>query len=310
MKGRRRILLILAACAVVALVAAVFWPKEREPVYQGKKLSEWLAMYCVSTDSQVPDKEAEEAILGIGTNALPVLVKWIAREPPDWKKGLVDELEHLNKRRLWQRIWYPALSDMELQREATYGFRALGGKAKGAAKNLLGNISRQRQWSWSAFHSIEALGFLGNDGVTALVSIATNRSFGAGLRVHAMDRLARMSPADSTEEWVVPILVGCLNDPATGSLAAKALGSFGLRADLCVPALVSCSGSTKAPLRLEAVRALGRFGGQAREAVPALVNALNDSGFINGPPAEFVAWEATNALRKIAPEVLENRGVK
>jgi len=113
MKGRRRILLILAACAVVALLAAVFWPKEREPVYQGKKLSEWLARYCVSTDSQVPDRKAEEAILGIGTNALPVLVKWIAREPPDWKKGLVDELERSNKGRLWQRIWYPALSDME-----------------------------------------------------------------------------------------------------------------------------------------------------------------------------------------------------
>jgi len=38
------VLVVLGACvAVVAVVA--FWPEQKEPEYQGKKLSEWLAVY-------------------------------------------------------------------------------------------------------------------------------------------------------------------------------------------------------------------------------------------------------------------------
>jgi hypothetical protein len=41
-KRERRIFLVLLACGVVAVVVALVWPREREPEYQGTKLSEWL----------------------------------------------------------------------------------------------------------------------------------------------------------------------------------------------------------------------------------------------------------------------------
>jgi len=53
-------------------------------------------------------------------------------------------------------------------------------------------------------------------------------------------------------------------------------------------------------VRRNAIRALGNFGAVATNAISALSHALDDS-------AEAVRKEATNALQKIAPEMLTNR---
>src|SRR4051812_26853176 len=39
---RRRVLIIAACIFVAAVLTVVLWPREREPKYQGKKLSEWI----------------------------------------------------------------------------------------------------------------------------------------------------------------------------------------------------------------------------------------------------------------------------
>jgi len=38
---------ILMACAIAGGVVVAVWPREREPVYQGKKLSQWVRYNCV-----------------------------------------------------------------------------------------------------------------------------------------------------------------------------------------------------------------------------------------------------------------------
>ena len=35
--------MIVGGCIVAAVLIVALWPGEREPEYQGKKLSEWLA---------------------------------------------------------------------------------------------------------------------------------------------------------------------------------------------------------------------------------------------------------------------------
>src|SRR5258706_10188766 len=91
-KRGRRILLIVAACGVLAVVAALFWPSgEREPEYQGKKLSWWIrGATQISVRAPPGNLERAEAVRKIGTNALPFLVKWIDfGSPPKVSKIVV-----------------------------------------------------------------------------------------------------------------------------------------------------------------------------------------------------------------------------
>ena len=76
MKRGWRILLLIAAFALVAVGLAMLWPGEREPEYKGRRLSSWI-------ESQSPKRypgdfpERIAAVRHIGTNGLPYLLKWI-----------------------------------------------------------------------------------------------------------------------------------------------------------------------------------------------------------------------------------------
>src|ERR1041385_2280437 len=74
---RRSVLLPLAAIFIGAIAIISLRPGEREPEYQGKKLSEWLLAYHHPWESVDPSStRAAEAVRTIGTNAVPCLVKW------------------------------------------------------------------------------------------------------------------------------------------------------------------------------------------------------------------------------------------
>src|SRR5882672_1047262 len=79
-------MVVVLAC----VVAAVVWPREREPEYKGKRLSEWLGLYHEQIDVEGVDFRSElrdeaEAVHHIGTNALPWLLRWVRYEPPAWR---------------------------------------------------------------------------------------------------------------------------------------------------------------------------------------------------------------------------------
>ena len=76
---------IALAVLLVAIVGVIAWqvmrPHEREPVYQGKRLSVWLLQYGTNHWSAGRNsgscKEAEAAIRQIGTNAIPIYLRII-----------------------------------------------------------------------------------------------------------------------------------------------------------------------------------------------------------------------------------------
>jgi len=78
---------ILWAVLLVAVVAAVVWLSmpSPEPVYQGKRLSYWLAGYDSGNynvahpkgPSPPTQEQANEAIRQIGTNAFPALLRML-----------------------------------------------------------------------------------------------------------------------------------------------------------------------------------------------------------------------------------------
>src|SRR4051812_12829515 len=72
---KRRVVRIVLTGVVVVAAVVLLWPRgEREPEYQGKKLSEWIG------DEGNPRQA--DAVRHIGTNALPFLIGWIRYETP------------------------------------------------------------------------------------------------------------------------------------------------------------------------------------------------------------------------------------
>jgi hypothetical protein len=121
---RRRVFVVSALCILLAIGLVALWPREREPEYNGKPLSVWLALYAdhptnwtfaqigghmtMSKFQRLPGvpspDEAAEAIRKIGTNALPFLLKWINYEPPAWKTWSLNTSTKLQA--LWRRIFH------------------------------------------------------------------------------------------------------------------------------------------------------------------------------------------------------------
>src|SRR6185436_9207850 len=93
----------LVAVIVVAIGAVVFWPRPKEPEYQGKKLSEWLEICRYDRlpkygNPAVPEEQlrvAVKAIRQIGTNALPWLMRWAFYKPSIWKTKSLAALDRI-----------------------------------------------------------------------------------------------------------------------------------------------------------------------------------------------------------------------
>jgi hypothetical protein len=140
---RRRVFRIVLTGAVVVAAFVLVWPRgEREPVYQGKKLSEWTrGVWRLATD-EPGFLERKQAVLQIGTNALPFLVKWIGEgsEPAVGKlDGIISRLNP-GAQRLWIRFRYRKL---ERASDAVAAFAMLGADGRSAIPELR-DLARSR----------------------------------------------------------------------------------------------------------------------------------------------------------------------
>ncbi len=90
---KRRIYVLIPVGILLLLVLCIVVNREREPEYGGRRLREWVGGYSYSIDrGRYTPKQRDEAILGIGTNALPYLLNWIGYETPTWKSKLYGTL--------------------------------------------------------------------------------------------------------------------------------------------------------------------------------------------------------------------------
>jgi hypothetical protein len=108
---RRRVIIVIAACILIGIGVLAFWPGEREPEYQGKKLSEWIFIVgknLTGADLAIVGEngnfdglksakalEGVRAVRSIGTNALPCLVSWIANDQRAWEEKFIAMYEKL-----------------------------------------------------------------------------------------------------------------------------------------------------------------------------------------------------------------------
>src|SRR5262245_53725289 len=129
MQKRRLCFVVFVLVLIGVLVALV--TSNREPEYEGRKLSEWVVRVWA------PEPEvngAENAIRHIGTNAIPFLLKWIQYEPSLRRIKWLEEADEFVSR--YTGLW-TAVKKRIIAVRAIDAFRALGPAARAAIPELI-----------------------------------------------------------------------------------------------------------------------------------------------------------------------------
>jgi HEAT repeat protein len=127
--GMRKRINIGLAALLLLMVGVIAWEglREREPVYQGKRLSVWLEGIA-SEDSISP--ETETAIRAMGADAVPALLKMVRVRDSTVRRAL----SQLSSKLEWLRLHIHPVQ--EIQGRAYCAFRVLGPTAKPAVPQL------------------------------------------------------------------------------------------------------------------------------------------------------------------------------
>ena len=312
MQRRRLIILLLLGCVLSAAGVALVWPRHREPEYAGKKLSEWL-LACGSQGNGPEADEAVDAIRHIGTEALPWLMTWRSYQMAPVKADLISTLEKGPLAGATTRAIATSLSRQQrLAAQTLTGYQILGSQARPAIPELTSLMKDE----WSSVWAMHALANIGPEGLPALLAALVDPQTAHRSNIPRYIGSLRRSGHDISA--AVPVLIRCLGDPdhevasAAASTLARARrdprsnpfirdGPAGL--ERAVPILTDSLKDPRASVRYAAASTIAMFRDQGRPAVPALIEAMTDSD-------ASVRFAATNALQRIAPEVLTSPELK
>lgn len=176
---------MLLACGIFAIGLRA--PREDEPSYQGRTVSEWLN----DIDQGRWGAWNEAPIRAIGTNAIPAYLKWVSYEggvPQSRIAKLVELVSPALGRRLTSWHYWGRSNRV---REA---FRILGPQARAAIPELtrLAQTAIPPRADGSepgrAPQCIDCLGFIGTDALPGILSLVTNSP--PLTRCHAIWKLA------------------------------------------------------------------------------------------------------------------------
>jgi hypothetical protein len=285
---KKRFFIALCAAGICGAIWILPWHLNPvEPVWQGKKLSQWLTE-CDSDNPRDLSESARTAIRTMGTNALPYLLRRI---------GTRD-----SKAKMQLRAWAGKGSIIRRLTPTHYNFRisaaagieALGKEAAPAVPELI-ELLHDEQTFYPASLGLSAIGA---PAVPLLLQALTNRS--AWTRMgpeEALDFTVGIAQAVSfvqASDQAIPDLLPCLDDPEprVRQAVASALGAIMKQPDRVVPKLMERLGDTNSSVRAAAAQAIGMFGGQARMAVPKLMDLQNDA-------SADVRQQAATALRRV-----------
>ena len=302
------------ACLVGTVVLVGVWPKQREPEHQGKKLSEWLSIYAEWPSGGYADEPADGeaqmaktqrkdqaagAILHIGTNGLPWLMRWAFYEPPAWRRTWLSFLGKTAYGSSIKHRIYPGRPE-KLCNLSLEGFEILRKEAAPVIPEVVGamNVLNSRG-DWPML----ILRCLGDTGLSSLMAVITNRANTVAFRECA---LKYVSWDCTNSAWAVAPLIRCLNeeDWEIVSGAARAIGELAQEPNIAVPVLVASLRHPNRSVRYNAAYSLGRFGTNAQSAAPAVMEMVTDIDDVYG------RMQVTNVLRRIAPALLPMEGAK
>jgi hypothetical protein len=265
------VLIVVAVATVVASFVALRNPGEG-PIYKGRHLSEWVGVQgrAIYSGSSSDYDDSAAAIREAGTNAFPLLLKWMQHEDSNLRHWLIRPFRRsLSERQFFNLIMGPAVARAE---GAAEGIRVLRANTPPEVVLELAVMLNNFQKPQTASRAARALGSLGSRGKEPLLLVLQQPQHPA--RFFAVVSLHQLHGHQE------------LNPPPK----------------ILLPALIEFT--TQTNVALTGVPAFARnflseLNVTPDQYVSALTNLLSD-------PDVTVRAATTNALRRIAPEALTN----
>jgi len=333
---------------VLALLGGFAWLvlRPHEPVFEGQPLSvvlneanrNWALAQGYSTGvyppgSEIPRMRAERALRGLGTNALPILVKMAGTRMSLFRKIVGSMARESN-------MDFLHLPPQEGKHElAAWGMRLFGREARPAVAALIRLLSdRDPEVQWAAAECLAGIGPEAAEAVPALVWMLKNRSRAkqyevmtvswaaralgeigpaAGAATSALEEVtnnAALAPAHAVAA-VALIKIGQgsfqtffdrlkdTSDEVKWYTTATEVGRLGTDAAPAIPFLLTAFLHTNDFIRTHAVSLVGQFHRRPDLCLGPLVSLLRST---NGG----IRWQALHALgsfgqaaKSVAPEV-------
>jgi HEAT repeat protein len=274
-KLRKPWIALAIVAAVLALAAYVTRP--REPVYMGKRLSEWLLNHDHNNEDAL-----KEAMKATGTNALPLLMEML-----DAKDSRVELWLKRVARRQNFIEWEPTLAS-ERNIIALFALSALGASAQPALPKMRELFLSDAPGGEQACASA-AIADCDPDAFSFFTACLTN----ANTRVRHLSAM-RLGNMRGQARVAVPQLIVALDDPdlSVRAHAARALGLIDYESDETLSLLISRLESSDDRVRVYTASGITSFGPRAHAAVEQLRQMTKDTN-------QTVRRSATNALRQI-----------
>lgn len=253
-------------------MGALFLSPAREPVYQGRTLSEWRSEQLRNP----PGPEASNALRQIGTNLLPRIARKFAARDSSLKERYLSMVD----RAIFK---IPTAGDAHAEGFAL--IESLGPGAVAAIPLLQKSLLTEEE-------PMDAARYLARMGAAGMESLRLGLS-STNERVRSCSALA-LSGSAGLESETVPLLIQRLGDTdaSVRANAAASLGELAGLPEVAVPGLVSVLKDRDTTVRRYAARALGKFGRAGRAAVAELSERTRDLDSV-------VRDNAVNSIRQI-----------
>jgi len=199
---------------------------------------------------------------------------------------------------LSQLVKWVASGDLDEESQANNGYQILGPAAEPAVPSLAKLLRSTNEVT--SLMAGQCLGHIGAPALPALMAGLTDPIYrvSTDAALSIVDLGTNAAPA-------IPIFIQQLGHPNHfyRERAADALGKLHIEPDTVVPALARLLQDNSQAARYLALSGLENFESRARPVAPAITVLLTD-------PEDGIRTAATNALLKIAPEMLTNAPAK
>lgn len=287
-RRRKGVVLAVAALLLFLLVWSP-WDRVSDPVYQGKRVSEWFELYFAddygnpSQDGPAPSLTAFQEMEG---DAIPFLIKqlearqittdlafqWLKANLPRGLAGWVPDYRDSSHYSRRQQATLQLLKHVGMVQRSN----AAQGIDTGKPSIALAVEPLREHLAIDATGAASALWWIGPPAAPAVPDLIEVARTGDEIpQVMAVQAFGLIGPAASN---AVPLLIELAEDTTNKChvLAITSLGGMGRVAEPALPVLTSLLSSTNSQARLMAARAIASIGATPDEAVEQL-EILRDS---------------------------------
>jgi hypothetical protein len=308
-RGFRIMLILLSMCALGAAVSALL---HTEPSFEGRKLSDWV--WTMNGSKPGPEQEeARAAVRKLGTNSIPLLLRWLRQEDRPSFTERFDTVRHtvffwLVTHKLIANRSITSLRDFNPSHSAmaTWALPELDHAARMAAiPKLIQMLGEKNRWpediTRAAGGAYLVLPKLAPESIGPLIEALSSPD--PQVWALAAGALSEIGP---DARAAIPVLEKRLTDkdPIVRVGAAGVISKIGGDPTVFLPVVIQ-NLTEVGPMNLDMpLEILLRYKEGAKAAVPALVGILNKTPSSLNSTNTIVRNQVINALRQIDSEAL------